>query len=60
MATVNGLVNTSADDCKISLRFVTDLELLREALRVCQIQGHTTKVKHISSRIRQIEKGITC
>lgn len=56
MATVNGLVNTSADDCKISLLYVTDLELLREALAEChRTGGNKTKAGHIQRRIRQLE-----
>ena len=49
-------VNTSADDCKISLMYENDIELLQEALRQCQNFGHVTKTKHITSRIRQLEK----
>lgn len=56
MATVNGLINTSADDCKISLRFVTDLDLLRQVLQKATEFNQVTKIKHISSRIRQIER----
>lgn len=53
---VNSLVNTSADDCKISLRFYTDINLLREALLACETYGQKTKAKHIARRIKQLEE----
>lgn len=56
MATVNGLVHTSTDDCKISLQYVNDASLLNEALLLATGLGYKTKAKHISSRIKQIEK----
>lgn len=53
---VKKLVHTSADDCKISLRFANDLGVLSEAKTECERLGYKTKAKHISNRIRQIEK----
>ena len=56
MITVSSLMNTSADDCKISLTFVDDLDFLREALSKAVEKGFTTKIKHIQSRIRLLER----
>jgi hypothetical protein len=58
MATVNSLVHTSADDCKISLKYVHDTELLNEALLLATGLGRKTIAKHITSRIKQIEKSL--
>lgn len=55
---VKKLVHTSADDCKVSLAFVNDINTLREALTECATLGYKSKVKHIASRIRQVEKGM--
>lgn len=52
--TVNSLLNTSADDCKISLAFVTDVALLRQALAAAEERGEKTKTKHIAHRIKQL------
>jgi hypothetical protein len=53
---VRGLVGTSADDCKTSLNFVTDMDVLREALRRAEAMSATTKAKHIAARIRKLER----
>lgn len=53
----NSLVNTSADDCKISLQYYKDIDLLREALAACKTAGHKTKVWYIARRIKQLEEG---
>lgn len=52
--TVKGLLNTSADDCKASLNFITDVALLRQALATAQEQGQKTKAAHIARRIKQL------
>ena len=52
------LVCTSADDCKTSLNFVTDLDVLHEALEQCTVRGEKTNAKYISSRINQLEKAV--
>ena len=57
---VNSLVNTSADDCKISLQYYTDINLLREALTACKTGGHKTKAAHIARRIKQLEEAAKC
>jgi hypothetical protein len=59
MASVKGLCNTSADDCKISLRYVTDLGMLKEALATCIEQKQITKIKHIKCRIKQLERSLS-
>lgn len=51
-----GLVYTSADDCKVSLNFETDLSVLNEALRLAQKHEYKTKVAHIERKIRQLGK----
>ena len=56
MDAVTRLTGTSADDCKISLLFITDLDLLQLALAKCQERGHATKAKYIISRIRTLER----
>ena len=55
---VNSLTNTSADDCKTSLHFVTDIDVLHAALEQCTINGQKTSAKHISARINQLAKAV--
>jgi hypothetical protein len=51
-------VNTSADDCKISLQYYKDINLLRDALAVCKTAGHKTKAAYIVRRIKQLEEAV--
>lgn len=51
-----GLVNTSVDDCRNSLNFVSDCAVLREGLRLSEEFGHVTRAKLFKSRIRKLEK----
>jgi hypothetical protein len=53
---VSALVNTSADDCRISLLYVTDLDVLGRALDQCREFNKKTHTRHIASRIRRLEK----
>jgi len=53
--TVQGLLNTSVDDCKISLQHVTDLNLLRELLLKCEEREHKTRAGYVRQRIKQLE-----
>lgn len=55
---VNKLVVTSADDCKTSLLYVSDMAVLHEALERCTVSGEKTKAKHISARINMLEKAV--
>ncbi len=51
------LVNTSVEDSKISLSFNTDIEVVREALRLENAgQKRKTLIKAFSSSIRKLEK----
>lgn len=54
---ISALINTSADDCKVSLRFfkADGLPILREALRQAEATEQKTKAGHIRRRIRQLE-----
>lgn len=58
MRTANSFIHTSADDCKISLRFCgpDDLEILKDALQACVQLGYKTKANHLAIRIKQIMK----
>ncbi len=55
---VKKLVHTSADDCKISLHFVTDATVIREAMEECRALGYISKVKHLEQRLKQLEKAV--
>lgn len=57
MRTAAGYVNTSADDCRISLQYCTtlDLPMLKEALAMCEVYNKITHVKHLARRIKQLE-----
>jgi hypothetical protein len=50
------LVNISCDDCKMSLAFITDLDVLNAAKEHAAELGAVTKVRLITSRIRQVQK----
>lgn len=50
------LVYTSADECRVSLDFVEDLDVLNEARRLANHHGYKTKVGHIDRRIRRLSK----
>lgn len=58
--TTNWYIQTSADDCKISLCYCTadDLPLLRECLTLAEADKKKTHAKHITSRIRQLKKEV--
>lgn len=53
--------NTSADDCKISLKFCVseDIPMLNEALAICESRKQKTHIKHLTARIKQLEKPAT-
>lgn len=56
--TVTALINTSLDDCKISLGHVTDLTLLRNLYIECDKLGLQSRAKLATRRIKQLKKGI--
>lgn len=58
MRTASNYVNTSADDCKVSLHFCTaaDLPILREALATCEVYSKKTHIKHLAAKIKKLEK----
>lgn len=55
--TVSNLMNTSVDDCKTSLGFIDDLDLLRQLLAECDRREHKSRAQIVARRIRQVEKG---
>lgn len=55
--TVEALMNTSVDDCKISLGYITDLTLLRRLYVRCLETGHKSRAKIVNSRIKKLKKG---
>lgn len=57
MATVEGYMNTSIDDCKSSLPFETDLSLLRRLYVKCIETGHKSRAKIVNTRIKKLKKG---
>jgi hypothetical protein len=56
MRTVNNLIHTSVEDCKTSLNFIDDLDLLRALLAECEKRGHTSRAKVVAARIRKVER----
>lgn len=56
------LIQTSADDCRMSLRLRNDVEALRGVLSELDRKGmeKRTHRKHIERRIRQLEKEAEC
>ena len=58
MRTAAGFVNTSADDCRISLQYCTanDLPMIKEALSSCWELQKKTHVTHLERRIKQLER----
>jgi hypothetical protein len=55
--TVESLLNTSVDDCKSSLEFITDLTLLRRLYVRCIETGHKTRAKYVNARINKLKGG---
>jgi hypothetical protein len=56
MKKIEGLVNTSVDDCKCTIGFIEDLDFLRQLLTRCEEIGHKSRAQVVARRIRQIEK----
>jgi len=57
--TVNSIIMTSCDDCRVTLQHCkpSDLPLLREALAECDRLGDRKTVRqHIARRIKKLEK----
>ena len=52
--TVSGLLNTSVDDCMVTMQHITDIQLLRELLAECDRTGHKTRSQIVSRRIKQL------
>lgn len=51
---IKSLINTSVDDCKISIGHVSDVGMLLELLAECNRIGHKTRARHVSRRIKQL------
>lgn len=54
--TVGNLLNTSCDDLKSTLAFITDLQLLQRAHHQAAEQGMVTKTLLLERRIKQLRK----
>jgi hypothetical protein len=54
--TICGLISTSVDDCRSSLRLIGDMPFLLELLASCERCEHHTRAQVVRRRIRQIEK----
>ena len=55
--TVESLISTSVDDCKVTMGFITDLTLLRRFYVVSLERGYKSKAKLANARIKQLKKG---
>lgn len=53
----SNIVYTSADDAKSSLTHITDVLLLRRALRFVKQRKEKTKALYIERRLRQLARG---
>ena len=53
--TIDNLMNTSTEDCRQSLRSITDLAFLHDLLARCIAAGHVTRQKLVQSRIKALE-----
>jgi hypothetical protein len=56
---VSRLINTSVDDCKVSLTFVTDPNVLNAALDHAIELGQVSRVRAINARMRQLTRPAT-
>ena len=54
--TVNSLIHTSVEDVRSTLPHISDLGLLKAALKKAQEFEHQTRAKLIAARIRMLEK----
>ncbi|MEW6427299.1 MAG: hypothetical protein AB1568_04605 [Thermodesulfobacteriota bacterium] len=54
--TVEQYLNTSVDDCDVSIRFIPDVNFLRRLLAECERLGHKTRAVVVRRQIRRLEK----
>lgn len=55
--TVANYINTSVEDCRVSLTHVKDIGFCRELLKACELcKGQKTRIMIVKRRIRQLEK----
>ncbi len=57
--TVEGYINTSVDDLRISLPYEKDLSLLRRLFTRCHDLALTSRAKIVDRRIKELKKEIT-
>lgn len=56
-AKAEGLIHTSAEDCKVTLNHILDEAIILEALILIEGQdGHKVRRKHLEGRLRQLRK----
>ena len=55
--TIEGLLNTSVDDCKSSIAHINDLDFLFSLHAQCIAQGHPSRTRIVAARIRKIKMG---
>lgn len=55
--TIENYLNTSVDDCRVSIGVIDDLEFLRLLLARCLRLERKTLSRVVARRIKQIEKG---
>lgn len=53
--TVNGLINTSVEDCKSTLAHIDDLDLLTALHAQCLALGQPSRLRIVAARIRQLK-----
>ena len=54
--TVESLMNTSVDDCIISLSSVNDIAMLKDLHAKCLTSGHKTRAHYVKRRIKKLEE----
>lgn len=55
--TVEGLINTSVEDCKTTLTYIDDLDLLTALHAQCLALGQPSRLRVVAARIRKIKMG---
>ncbi|HXE96792.1 MAG TPA: hypothetical protein VN642_10325 [Dongiaceae bacterium] len=53
--TVKGLINTSLDDCRISLQLINNMTLLMDLLTECIKTGQVSRAQVVQRRINKLQ-----
>lgn len=52
---LNSLIHTSVSDCKATIAFIDDIEMLLDLAQECDRYGHTSRAQVVRRRIRQVQ-----